>query len=106
MVRRTHAPDALKLRCRATAMAVVPGHRDGVESLDDGRRCDGAVHNQIAAVRQTPTLHWGVPMHVRNPSDARLSCRVDDSRRNHQTCDGAAAAMINNHEIRFKKAQN
>ena len=32
--------------------------------------------------------------------------RVDDSRRIHQTCDGSAAAMITNHDIRFKKAQN
>ena len=47
-----------------------------------------------------------VAMHVHHPSDARLLCRVDDSRCNHQTCDGAAAAMINNHDIRFKKAQN
>ena len=92
MLRWIHAPDALKLHCRATAMAVNLDHRDGVESLDDGRRCDGAVHNQIAAVRQTPRL--GVPMHVRHPSDARLFCRVDDSRCNHQTCDGVAAAMI------------
>ena len=46
---------------------------------------------------------WGVAMYVRHPSDARLSCRVDDGRRNHQTCDGAAAAMINNRDIRFKK---
>ena len=37
---------------------------------------------------------WGLAMHVRRPSDARLSGRVDDSRRNHQTCDGVAAAMI------------
>ena len=36
MVRRMHVPDALKLHCGATAMAVVPDHRDGVESLDDG----------------------------------------------------------------------
>jgi len=49
---------------------------------------------------------WGVPMHVRHPSDARLLCRVDDSRRICQTCDGAAAAMINNRDIRFEKAQN
>ena len=50
---------------------------------------------------------WGVAMYVRHPSDARLLCRVDDSRCNHQTCDGAAAAtMINNRDTRFKKAQN
>ena len=49
---------------------------------------------------------WEVAMHVQHQSDARLSCRVNDSRRNHQTCDGAVAAMINNRDIRFKKAQN
>ena len=38
---------------------------------------------------------WEVAMHVHHPSDARLLCRVDNSRRNHQTCDGAAAAMSN-----------
>ena len=41
---------------------------------------------------------WGVSMHVRHPSDARLLCRVDDSRCNHQTCDGAAVAMVGSRE--------
>ena len=49
---------------------------------------------------------WGVAMHVRHPYDALLLCWIDDSRCNHQTCDGAAAAMINNSNIRLKKAQN
>ena len=35
MLRRIHAPDALKMHCRAMAMAVIPDHRDGVESLND-----------------------------------------------------------------------
>ena len=54
----------------------------------------------------TKRRRWGVAMHVHHPSDARLLRRVDDSRCNHQTCDGAAAAMINNRDIRLKKAQN
>jgi len=49
---------------------------------------------------------WGVTMHVRHPYDARLLCRIDDGRCNHQTCDGAAAAMINNRDITFKEVRN
>ena len=38
---------------------------------------------------------WGMAMHVHHPSDARLLCRVANSRRSRQTCDdGAAAVMI------------
>ena len=52
---------------------------------------------------------WEVAMHVHHPSDARLLCRVDNSRHNHQTCDGAAAAMVTSRESRevlqSKKAQ-
>ena len=42
---------------------------------------------------------WGVAMHIYHPSDARLLCLVDNSRRNHQTRDGAAAAAMSNSEI-------
>ena len=43
---------------------------------------------------------WGVAMHVHHACDARLLCRVDNSRHNHQTCDGAAAAMVTGRESR------
>ena len=42
---------------------------------------------------------WGVAMRVHHPSDARLLSRIDNSRRNHQTRDGAAAAAMSNSKI-------
>ena len=55
---------------------------------------------------------WGVAMRVHHPSDARLLCRDDDGRRNHQTCDGAAVAMVGSRKsrgtylvLKSKKAQ-
>ena len=55
---------------------------------------------------------WEVVMHIHHPSDARLLCRDDDGRRNHQTCDGMAVAMVGSREsrgaylaLKSKKAQ-
>ena len=58
----------------------------------------------VACTTKSPPLvkqrRWEVFMHVHHPSDARLSCRGDDGRRNHQTCDGAAVAMVGSRESR------
>ena len=43
---------------------------------------------------------WEVVMYIHHPSDARLLCRDDDGRRNHQTCDSAAVAMVGSRESR------
>ena len=101
MLRRIIAPDALKTHRRAAAMAVVrsgPSRRCGVA------RRTMAGDTTVPCTTKSPPLakrrRWGVTMRVHHPSDARLLCRDDDGRRNHQTCDGAAVAMVGSRKSR------
>ena len=56
----------------------------------------------VVCTTKSPLLvkqrRWEVVMHVHHPFDARLLCRDDDGRRNHQTRDGAAVAMVGSRE--------
>ena len=103
--------------CPERARNIFQGYGDGRRSIATvWSRSTTAGDMTVVCTTKSPLLakqrRWEVVMHVHHPFDARLSCRDDDGRRNHQTCDGAAVAMVGSREsvgtylvLKVKQAQ-